>query len=278
MYSTTQQNNLNIKSNQITKTNNNFNFTQKVSLKQQNIIGQCSNFLTNAQEISFGSPISELYLAGGAGTNTLAYSYDGIKWIGRGTTLFKNYVFSIAWNGIIYVLHEQSGSFFDFYYSYNGFDWTVSPTTDIMNSGCEIAYGLSIFVAVGSYNGSLPASTIAYSVDGITWIGLGTTIFGTYGYGIICNGTIFVACGGLSPYTLAYSADGKIWIGVTGSPSLFNYARNGCWDGEKFVVCGYQYNNIAYSYDGIKWTGVGTILVQPDKVTTLLIMEKYMLC
>jgi hypothetical protein len=242
-----QHNNLNF-SNQILKSKSNVNFSKQVSLKQQNVIAKCSNLISNAQEITFGSAKPELYFACGEGTNSLAYSTNGFNWSSCNNPAFK--ISTIEWNGLVYVSHQEDS---DFYYSYNGFDWIISPTTSIFQTCSDIVYGLSVFVAVGIGIGG----TIAYSVDGISWIGSGTTIFENSGNGITCNGTVFVASGGLVPYRLAYSFNGISWIGI--SSSIFTFALRGCWDGEKFLICGYGSNHLAYSYDNIIWYGIGTI-------------------
>jgi hypothetical protein len=57
-------------------------------------------------------------------------------------------------------------------------------------------------------------NTIAYSNDGITWIGLGLTLFTTIGYDITWNGTRFVAVGEGLTHTIAHSTDGITWRGV----------------------------------------------------------------
>ena len=47
-----------------------------------------------------------LWLAAGEGTNTLAYSSDGINWTGLGTTIFT-VGRSVAWNGSVWVAAGQ---------------------------------------------------------------------------------------------------------------------------------------------------------------------------
>ena len=107
------------------------------------------------------------------------------------------------------------------------------------------------WVAVG--NGD---NTIAYSSDGITWTGLGNSIFSDTGRGVAWNGTMWVAVGE-GTNTIAYSYDGITWTEVSGSTSIFS--TNGCgvaWNGKFWIAVGQGINSIAYSYDGITWTGV----------------------
>jgi hypothetical protein len=45
-----------------------------------------------------------MWVAGGAGGNTLAYSYNGINWTGLGTTTFTGgYCYSLCWSGSAWV-------------------------------------------------------------------------------------------------------------------------------------------------------------------------------
>ena len=78
--------------------------------------------------------------------------------------------------------------------------------------------GRALFVIVGNGNNS-----IAYSYDGVTWVGLGNTIFNNGGFyggggrGIAWNGSMWVAVGGgdqISSNAVAYSLDGKNWVGL----------------------------------------------------------------
>jgi hypothetical protein len=60
-------------------------------------------------------------------------------------------------------------------------------------------------VAVGS-----GTNTIAYSVDGITWTGIGANIFSTIGRGIGWNGRRWIGVGDL----IACSSDGLNWTNI----------------------------------------------------------------
>ena len=75
-----------------------------------------------------------LWVAGGSGTNRLAYSYDGITWIGGPISPSITIGYSIAWNGIRFVAGGQSNVpnvNQVFIYSTNGISWLpcVNNTT-----------------------------------------------------------------------------------------------------------------------------------------------------
>jgi len=55
-------------------------------------------------------------------------------------------------------------------------------------------------------------NTLAHSADGISWTGIGKTIFTTGCLAVAWNGTRWVA-GGRGTNTLAYSTDGISWTG-----------------------------------------------------------------
>ena len=104
------------------------------------------------------------------------------------------------------------------------------------------------------------ANSIAYSSNGINWTVLGTSVFGSYGFGVAWNGNMWVAVGGDGvPNTLAYSYDGINWTGL--GTSVFSSRGQGvAWNGNMWVAVGSTYpsiDSIAYSYDGIHWTKAG---------------------
>ena len=45
-----------------------------------------------------------IWIATGTGTNTIAYSYNGIDWTGLGTNIFSDSFEGIAWNGTMWVV------------------------------------------------------------------------------------------------------------------------------------------------------------------------------
>ena len=118
-----------------------------------------------------------------------------------------------------------------------------------LKSNFSIATNGHVFIAVGS-----GANTISYSIDnGVTWIGLGNSIFSSVAYGICWNGKMFIA-GGSGTNTIAYSYNGINWTGL-GTSVFSTYAYGICWNGSVFVAVGCGTNTIATSIDGITWTG-----------------------
>jgi hypothetical protein len=156
-------------------------------------------------------------------------------------------------------------------YSYDGLTWVVSPTTMFDSGLClGLAWNGSIWLAVGNDGTD---GLIASSPDGITWtadLSGGSTPFSGSGvsntgsvHAAAWNGSLWVA-GGSDGFVsvIATSPDGKTWTAQT---SPFNNGSNqdssSCnavaSNGTMFVAGGQSEsvysNDIAYSYDGIRW-------------------------
>ena len=210
-----------------------------------------------------------MWVAVGYGFSTIAYSIDGINWIGLGANIFSNIGYGVAWNGTMWVAVGNGGN--SIAYSYDGINWTgATNSTSIFSSGGnEIAWNGTMWVAAGAGTNS-----IAYSYDGINWTGVtnSTSIFTGYGTSIAWNGTMWVAVG-YETNSIAYSYDGINWTGVPNSTDLFVLGGYGVAFNNRrqhqiifptdIVVGVGSYNAstgtnaIAYSYDkGTTWTGV----------------------
>jgi hypothetical protein len=107
-----------------------------------------------------------MFIAGGGGTNTLAYSYNGINWTELGTVGLPTITMGCGFN-------------------------SARPH--------RITFPAPMTVATGS-----GTNTLAYSTDGINWTGVGLGMFSTQGNGVATNGSMWVATGS-GTNTLAYS-------------------------------------------------------------------------
>lgn len=128
-----------------------------------------------------------------------------------------------------------------------------------------LAFSISIHAVqfVGTGEGT---NRLAYSNDGITWTGLGASIFSTSGYDAAYSFTQdrWVAVGSGSN-TLAYSNDGISWTGL--GTSIFSFKGNSLAYSDhqnKWVAVGTGTNTIAYSSDGITWNGLGLLHFSND--------------
>jgi hypothetical protein len=228
------------------------------------------------------------WIAGGSGTNTMAYSADGQTWVGLGSVVFGASGNAAAWNGSIWVAVGQCVTN-TITYSSNGINWIGLGTT-ILGTGYAVAWNGTQWVAGGSYTAVTAPNALAYSSNGTTWTGSGTatftqcngitwgnnvwvavgsgtytmaystngtswtgitSVFSTAGYGITWNGVRFVAVG-TGAYTIMTSLNGTTWANVTTGTSLFTTGYSVCWNQTRFVATG-SGNRFAYSPDGLNW-------------------------
>ena len=224
------------------------------------------------------------------------YSYDGIKWFAciPNSNMAVGQPQSIDWNGQYFLLAGYNGYFISYdgilwlpristldsaLSTWTGSYWLITPKADLANG--YISYnGISFtLVSLPAHSGSsnfgttynvppIPyiqhptiavgagQNTIAYSDDGITWQGLGSTIFSNEGYDAFWNGQMWVAAGN-GGNSLAYSTDGLTWTGL--GTSVFTTAGSAvAYNGQIWVATGSGTNTLAYSKNGINWTGLGT--------------------
>ena len=146
-----------------------------------------------------------IWLAAGTPNGSgILFSLDGENWIPQIVAVFTTGR-CVSSNGTLF-LSGGSGASSKLAYSLEGTVWSAlsSPFTDQVNA---IAWGESMWVAVGQ-----GTHTLAYSYNGITWIGLGTSIFSTAGNGVVWTGSGWIATG-QGTNTLATSLDGITWVG-----------------------------------------------------------------
>jgi len=229
-----------------------------------------SIFSTNVKGLAW-SPLLELWVAVGTGTNQLAYSYDGINWVA--VTLpsggFTGSVgFDVAWGEDKFVAcgGNANTNTQKMFYSYDGKNWTLVTSNTFTVGAYAIGFNGTMWVAVGNntVTTSTPIATSPYySYDGITWvIGSGASfsnndLLGKGG--VAWNGYRWVICTGTTTNTatitpILYSSDGINWTAATVSNNSVTYV---IWAGNRFIA-GYSIPSISAqiftSTDGITWT------------------------
>ena len=193
-----------------------------------------------------------IWLAAGTPNGSgILFSLDGENWIPQLVSVFTTGR-CVSSNGTLF-LSGGSGASSKLAYSLEGTVWGAldSPFTDQVNS---IAWGESIWVAVGQ-----GTHTLAYSYNGITWIGLGTSIFSTAGNGIIWTGSGWIATG-QGTNTLATSLDGITWV-ARDSTTL---TISGICASSQLL----QPNTVVPREEpvGIRWINSGTVNISPTIV------------
>jgi hypothetical protein len=200
-------------------------------------------------------------------TNNLRvfHSVDGIIWSSKSNSLVGT-VRGIEWTGKFWLFFAHVTS--NIPYSYDGLTWinNTGPfsTSNSGTVGLTLPQGyaspsdnsIQLYqprVACGSGN-----HTLAYSMDGITWTGLGKDIFDNFGDVVLYNGSMWVA-GGKGVHTLAYSYDGIQWTGL--GNQLFNDTCLTLYYNNIWCAGGISTNTMAYSYDGFQWTNMAQGLI-----------------
>jgi hypothetical protein len=201
--------------------------------------------------IAPGSNIQRWVAGGTPTTGTLAYSDDGLNWIGLGSSIFSTQGYGFAWNGIRWVAVGQGTN--GLAYSSDGINW-IGLGTSIFSFGYGVAWNGALWVSVG-----IGTNTIAYSSDGISWTGISPASI-SLGFCIAWNGILWVA-GTSGTNAISYSPDGINWTAAANA--AFSTRTWGiAWNGIRWVAVGQGTNSIAYSSDGINWIGI------PSSVTT----------
>jgi hypothetical protein len=210
-----------------------------------------------------------MWVAGGTGTNTLAYSADGINWTASPSPFISQHCLTVAWDGSLWIAGGISDtSTGQISYSYDGINWQdgSSPFITIATS---VAWNGSIWVAGGYGDDSGTITTIATSPDGTTWTASPSTVVSHQVNSITWNGSLWYAANNNG--TMASSPDGVVWTTIPSATTVLGSSN--------FTVCARrilpnlgkselkQYvpltvtNNFtiaggqpsAYSYDGLTW-------------------------
>jgi hypothetical protein len=131
--------------------------------------------------ITFGSKKSDMWVAGGQGGNTMAWSPDGSSiWTGVSSSPFSTAGNDVAWNGQMWMAVGSGGN--TLASSTDGKIWTGLGTTTFTSSGNGIAWNGTRWLTDGSGGNTLAYAS--YEVNKWVWYGAGTSVFTQYGNSI----------------------------------------------------------------------------------------------
>jgi hypothetical protein len=199
-----------------------------------------------------------IYVAGGWGSsNSLAYSNDGITWIGLGTNIFSQ-VYCIHWTGNQFIAGGVRTTLAAVAHSSDGINWQLSnDITSLLTSISSITSSTSGNIIACGFRQGTNLNMIS-STDGINWSSISST-FNLFiqTSSVYWTGTSFLV-GGFSNSTIARSINGIDWTPII--PGLFTNTCTGfVSNGSRIVAVGSNStvgnSTIAYSDDdGQTWT------------------------
>lgn len=204
---------------------------------------------------------NNMWVAGGTGTNAIAYSYDGIKWTGIGnpqTGPSSNFTdcTAIGYIGSSWIAMDGNGSCAT---STDGINWT--GYTSISNLGYRTASNGTIIVGIPNQTIS---SNLTYTtnISSLTWNTVSDTNINNEGISnftdILWDGTRFIITIGSSTsqtHSKFYSTDGLTWTGIA-NVGYVNGTNIGKTPNNFYVSRGTTPNSTEISTNGINWTTV----------------------
>jgi hypothetical protein len=219
-----------------------------------------SGAVSASSTVISGSTVGALFwVAGGNGSNTLAWSDDGKVWenSNNSTNIFSGWGGAAKWNGSLWVAGGRGSSNKTIAWSDDGKVWntaTGSPFPEYCNA-IMWSSSLSLWVAGGA--GS--SSTLAWSDDGKIWNSVADSKIiypgQLNGYvTVLASSSSLMVAGGRGNSNLAWSTNGKDWNAGTGSPFSFCFAI--AHNGSRWVAGGNGGGKIAWSDDGKNWNNV----------------------
>jgi len=225
--------------------------------KTWNDVANSTNNFRNHGNTVVWIDYASIWIAGGDGSNNqIAISTDGVSWAnkegGMGTTGNK-YCMNIGWNDNIIIAGGGHYANEIAYSQDNGSTWALVPNINLQAVNSQPIWNGNMWTAgAAGFSNELQ---LVYSDDGINWTATYSG-FTNHGYTTSWNGDRWVA-GGVSS-SIATSADGSTWTGGFGT-GIFSNCYYIEWTGKYFIaMSGSGSNDMAYSYDGINWTGSGS--------------------
>jgi hypothetical protein len=185
--------------------------------------------------------INNKFYAFGSGSNTYAFSDNGIVWNGFGSNIPLQH---IAFGNGFYIGVDNSSNI---YKSFDGIEFTLTNNTALFSRLCVIySEKLNLFLAGGEFS-------LAYSSDGVLW----TNAIVDLEYigdckNITYNDDVYVVVGrNINGVSVIYSYDGITWLN-SNLGAMTGSVNDIVWNGSVFIINGL--NTLAYSSDGINWT------------------------
>jgi hypothetical protein len=199
-----------------------------------------------------------LIVAVGQGTNTIAYSVDGVTFAGLGTQYFPTAGHAIAYSPELTLWVAGGLGTNPAYYSANGITWISAAITVLTNGIYDIYWSSNnlLFVAGGAVQGG---RNIGVSIDGIHWVSVASPITGiVHAVTFSIPNQRWVAVGVNS---IAYASfPAGTWTAATGGSAVPNYGTCFSEPLGLYLTLGSRATNgntVVNSTNGIAWIGMG---------------------
>ena len=193
-------------------------------------------------------------VAVGSGLNSIIYSANGLAWFPVSGSQFSISGSRVAWDGSMWYAVGSGTS--PILWSSNGTNWSSAGITYPagFTGGTDIASNGKTWVAVGtSTTNPVIQSTSSLAWNAVSAVGL------TGANAVATNGTSWViGCTG-SSHPIFYSPDGTNWSSSTSSTGIFTACNGVAANNSLWIAVGYGTNKLAYSPDGLVWTGVSSV-------------------
>ena len=203
-----------------------------------------------------------MWVAGGSGTNALAYSYDGIKWTGIPEVRINPFTSmisctSVVWTGTLWVavngIHSAT--------SIDGITWRGFDNSFSGLYTGYIATNGTVIIGIPTPDAGINIR-VSRSSDGENWgpvidTNLDNEEISTYG-DIIWDGSRFILLvnqRNIRDNSKFYSTDGGSWTGIP-NVAYVNGTNIGKTTGNLYISRGTDPNSTEKSIDGINWTAV----------------------
>ena len=207
-----------------------------------NWTGRTQSLITTNVFTLAWSPLLNIWVAGGTGTNSLIYSANnGVTWIVTGTAgsslSLMTTAQAVAWNPQLNNFVAGGNATNTMLTSVDGVNWLgMNALNSLMTTVYCVAWNGSVWLAGGT-----GTNTLASSIDGIVWVGQGAAVITTAVYAIA-------------------------WSGVTnqyGQMPIFNQSNNGLAANlYTWIAVGTGTNVVAWSLTGTaSWNGVSQTVI-----------------
>lgn len=276
--------------------------TYKIATSMDGIYwkGTNTNIFDSGNDVKWNGNVWVAVGNKGSAQGTIAYSYDSNNWNYASQSFTSNCI-RVYWNGTYWIAYGSNTSGSDnIATSLDGISWSFVYDASASQVSMDIPTGLFPDTSFNLYPGfSYPifhnisenieryvhnrsdngtamiqplsiacgsgSTSLAYSLDGIQWTAVKSSLFTTRCNKAVWNGVLWVAVGAGS-YWVATSYDGISWTGQ--NSSLMTECYDVAWNGSYFAAVGVNNSaaGLATSADGITWTSVSIASVFSTKV------------